>query len=38
MCQGGGAPNGGLTVPASPMTVVHRERIVALAAAIVARR
>ncbi len=31
-CQGGGAPNGGLIVPASPVTVVHREQIVALAA------
>jgi hypothetical protein len=31
-CQGGVAPNGGLIVLASPMTVVHREQIVALAA------
>jgi putative ABC transport system substrate-binding protein len=31
-CQGGVAPNGGLIVLASPVTVVHREQVVALAA------
>jgi len=31
-CQGGVAPNGGLIMLASPVTVVHREQIVALAA------
>ena len=30
-CQDGVAPNGGLIVLARPVTVVHREQIVALA-------